>query len=149
MDAPSEGRWGHASPGRGVRWLGALRMWRCLLGVLLIIPGVCPGPRYSSRIVETESGQIRGVSLSGVNSLLLTNLSLYTLSYKILLGKTTSNINKGGLFSKVFICSLKYVLLGLPQQTNKLAIQITFTFETQKVKLRCKETINLVEIYNT
>ncbi|XP_054286780.1 neuroligin-1-like [Macrosteles quadrilineatus] len=36
-------------------------MWRCLLGVLLFIPGVYPGPRYSSRIVETESGQIRGI----------------------------------------------------------------------------------------
>ncbi|KAG8275527.1 neuroligin-1-like [Homalodisca vitripennis] len=36
-------------------------MWTCVLGVLFVIQGATPGPRYSSRIVETQSGQIRGI----------------------------------------------------------------------------------------
>lgn len=41
---------------------GAWTMWTCLLGAALVLPLVRCGPRYSSRIVDTQSGAIRGVS---------------------------------------------------------------------------------------
>ncbi|KAG8260992.1 hypothetical protein J6590_084460 [Homalodisca vitripennis] len=38
-----------------------MAMWICLIALVLMLAPVEPGPRYSSRIVDTQAGPVRGV----------------------------------------------------------------------------------------
>lgn len=64
-------------------------MWICIIALTCQVVLVEPGPRYSSRIVDTQAGPLRGVSL----------LSTTSYTYHYIKFETKSNHLKAGMFT--------------------------------------------------